>query len=103
MALLLLLPGCSFENMVDSAARSMPVMGERCEHWQCMSAEGRQKSQGVRSSRMPPPQQVQGQPPAQGMVKDEQGYIDPRSAPPLPHKEMDEDADSLDPYGYYTR
>lgn len=110
---LTLLTGCSFDRMVDSASRSMPVMGERCENWQCMTADGRQKSQGVRSSRMPPPpvqgqypvqgQPVQGQAAGQGMVRDQQGYIDPRSAPPLPRKDIDEDADPLDPYGYYTR
>lgn len=38
--------GCeTIGNWADSAGSYMPVIGERCEHWQCFTESGRQQSE----------------------------------------------------------
>jgi len=46
MALAGLLSGCGWINrQADAAGEYMPVVGERCENWQCFTEEGQQKSE----------------------------------------------------------
>ena len=39
------LSGCNWiGRQADAVGSHMPVIGERCEHWQCITESGRQKS-----------------------------------------------------------
>jgi hypothetical protein len=39
------LSGCNWiGRQADTLGSHMPVIGERCEHWQCITESGRQKS-----------------------------------------------------------
>ena len=39
------LSGCqTIGNWADSVGRHMPVIGERCEHWQCITSSGQAES-----------------------------------------------------------
>ena len=45
-------------NWMDNLGEHMPVVGERCEHWQCLTEEGRQRSDEIKQEKMrpaPPP------------------------------------------------
>ncbi len=45
LALSFCLSGCdAIGNFADRVGSHMPVVGERCEHWQCMTESGRQVS-----------------------------------------------------------
>ena len=46
LLLLLALCGCqTIGNWADSIGNHMPVIGERCEHWQCFTSSGQQISE----------------------------------------------------------
>ena len=46
MALLASISGCDWiGRQADALGSHMPVIGERCEHWQCITESGRQKSE----------------------------------------------------------
>lgn len=58
---LLLLPltlsGCDWMGrQADALGDHMPVIGERCEHWQCMTAEGQAKSDAIKAEQQNQPQ-----------------------------------------------
>jgi hypothetical protein len=46
IALILAMPGCNWVGrQADALGSHMPVIGERCEHWQCLTKSGRQTSE----------------------------------------------------------
>lgn len=50
--LFLLLSACdTIGDAADSLGTHMPVIGERCEHWQCLTAEGQRRSDEIKSQR----------------------------------------------------
>jgi hypothetical protein len=61
IAILLLLPGCrAITNWAYGVGEHMPVIGERCEHWQCVTASGQQKSDEQKMmppAESPPPEE----------------------------------------------
>lgn len=45
LALVMATAGCSWiGRQADALGSHMPVIGERCEHWQCITKSGRQTS-----------------------------------------------------------
>jgi len=45
VSLFFVLNGCqTIGDWADSAGKHMPVIGQRCEHWQCITASGQQAS-----------------------------------------------------------
>lgn len=51
-----LLTGCdTVGDFADDMGSHMPVVGERCEHWQCITEGGRRQSEINRQRRMQPP------------------------------------------------
>lgn len=55
LRLLLVLPllaACqTIGGWADGLGSHMPVIGERCEHWQCMTTEGRAKSDKIKQQK----------------------------------------------------
>lgn len=52
LAVMLALPGCSWiGRQADHMGSYMPVIGERCEHWQCLTGEGQAISDANREMR----------------------------------------------------
>jgi hypothetical protein len=50
------LGGCTWiGNTADSMGEHMPVIGERCEHWQCMTAQGKARSDAIKAQMPPKP------------------------------------------------
>jgi hypothetical protein len=50
---LCLLSGCSWiGRQADALGSYMPVVGERCEHWQCMGEEGQVISDANKDQRL---------------------------------------------------
>ena len=46
LCLLIVVSGCqSVGNWADDVGSYMPVIGERCEHWQCFTEGGRAQSE----------------------------------------------------------
>lgn len=41
----------SIGNFADGVGSHLPVIGERCEHWQCFTEEGKQRSRANRTIR----------------------------------------------------
>lgn len=64
---LFLLSGCqSIGNLADDLGSHLPVIGERCEHWQCFTTSGQETSDAIKMQReqqeaMPPEQRQQEQ------------------------------------------
>lgn len=51
-ALLISLAGCAWiGRQADALGEHMPVIGERCEHWQCITASGRARSDMYKAQR----------------------------------------------------
>lgn len=75
--LLLMLTNCqTIGNWADSIGEHLPVIGERCEHWQCFTASGQQISEQNKKGA----QAAQGTPQAVHQVPQEN--ILPQSMPP---------------------
>jgi len=58
LALLLMLGGCNAVNhWADDTGQHFPVIGKRCEYWQCFTAYGQQQSEINREKSLgaPPP------------------------------------------------
>ncbi|MDE3016787.1 MAG: hypothetical protein KGI29_07735 [Pseudomonadota bacterium] len=55
-----LLLGCDWiGRQADALGAYMPVIGQRCEHWQCMTASGQAESDAAKAQEQqqnPPPQ-----------------------------------------------
>ncbi len=50
--LVLALSGCqTVGGWFDSVGNHLPVIGERCEHWQCFSDSGRRESEATKRAR----------------------------------------------------
>lgn len=48
-----LLGGCeTIGNWADDLGQHMPVIGERCEHWQCFTSSGQEQSEMNKRERM---------------------------------------------------
>ena len=46
----LLLGGCqTISGWADSVGSHMPVIGERCEHWQCITGSGQAESDAIKA------------------------------------------------------
>jgi hypothetical protein len=46
------LSGCTaIANWADNMGQHMPVVGERCEHWQCLTSSGQAKSNEYKMNR----------------------------------------------------
>jgi hypothetical protein len=55
---LLTLPACDWiGDTADSIGSHMPVIGERCEHWQCFTQSGKAQSEAARQRPKGQPQQ----------------------------------------------
>lgn len=67
IAALWLLSGCeTISNFADDVGSHMPVVGERCEHWQCFTEEGKAQSrinQMMKQQQQQPQGQLQMPPP----------------------------------------
>ncbi len=47
-----LLTGCAWiGRQADHMGSYMPVIGERCEHWQCITESGRTRSEAIKQQR----------------------------------------------------
>ena len=52
IALALAASGCSWVGrQADALGAYMPVVGERCEHWQCVTTAGKERSEEIRKVR----------------------------------------------------
>ncbi len=49
-------------DFADDVGSHMPVIGDRCEHWQCFTEEGKQRSAMNRAARAQSAQASQPQP-----------------------------------------
>ena len=59
----LALSGCDWMGrQADAVGEYMPVIGERCEHWQCMTASGQAESDAAKAEQQR--QQEQQNPPS---------------------------------------
>ncbi len=46
---MLMLAACdTIGGWADDVGEHLPVIGERCEHWQCMTTSGQQRSEQIR-------------------------------------------------------
>jgi hypothetical protein len=53
IALILAMTGCNWiGRQADALGSHMPVIGERCEHWQCITKSGRQTSEMYKQQQM---------------------------------------------------
>jgi hypothetical protein len=53
LALVMATAGCSWiGRQADALGSHMPVIGERCEHWQCITKSGRQTSDMYKQQQM---------------------------------------------------
>ena len=64
MRWLLLLPlvlcSCAWiGRQADAAGEYMPVIGDRCEHWQCMTASGQAESDAIKAQQQAEQKQPQ--------------------------------------------
>jgi len=50
MPFLLLVSACNPVKTIDSIGDYMPVIGDRCEHWQCITASGQAQSDAIKAS-----------------------------------------------------
>ncbi len=47
----LFLSGCNtIYGWADSVGKHMPVIGEPCNHWQCMTNSGQEKSENIKKA-----------------------------------------------------
>lgn len=59
----LILSGCDWiGRQADALGEHMPVIGERCEHWQCFTSEGQAESNAIKAEQNRQQQQNQPQP-----------------------------------------
>ena len=60
VAILPLLAGCNWVGrQADALGSHMPVIGERCEHWQCVTESGQRQSDLYKQQQVKGAQQVQ--------------------------------------------
>jgi hypothetical protein len=72
---LLSLSGCNWiGRQADAVGSHMPVIGERCEHWQCITSSGRQRSDMYKMQAQQPQEDQTEQPAQQQVLTPEQQY-----------------------------
>jgi hypothetical protein len=82
--------GCnSISNGADSLGSHLPVIGEPCAHWQCITSEGREQSDAIKEEQQRAREQ---------QIKDAQS---PQPATPAPAKVPAKD-DPYNPYDSYN-
>lgn len=55
IAMLFLLSSCqAIGDFADSIGRHMPVIGKRCEHWQCVTESGQKASDTNKTAEQKP-------------------------------------------------
>ncbi|MEI6730469.1 MAG: hypothetical protein WCL30_04350 [Pseudomonadota bacterium] len=53
--MIVLLTSCqAISNFADGIGKHMPVIGERCEHWQCVTESGRRASEANKNGTSAP-------------------------------------------------
>lgn len=63
---LLALSGCSWiGRQADALGEHMPVIGERCEHWQCMTTSGQARSEAIKRQQAEEARKKDAIPPAE--------------------------------------
>jgi len=65
IAALLGISGCDWiGRQADALGEYMPVIGERCEHWQCVTSSGQAKSDKIKEKKEQTIQPVSTPPPS---------------------------------------
>jgi hypothetical protein len=93
---LLMLGGCSWFN---SLGEHFPVIGERCEYWQCFTESGRQQSDAIRQAKEKAATQQSPGNPAPPPVAVPAGEVPASQAAPPSHVQFIDPgkSDSADP------